>query len=973
VTAKASKSAARATRRKASAKKTARKKAAARKKAGPRGTKKAGKRSAKKKAAAAKKRGAKRKASATKKGAKKKASRKKPAAKKPSAKRAAAKRRPVKKSAAKRAKASPRKAAPGRAAGHRLTQDVRPASMDIHFDVDASTSDRYSGEVGITLQLARPCRSIELHACEMRVNGAQLRAAGEHQRGRVVAHPERETVEIVFGKPIPAGHARLELSFAAKLRGDLRGLYRARSGERQLAFSQLAATQARRTFPCFDEPAMKARYRISVTTGVANQVVSNGSIESEEIHEDGRKTVHFSATPLLSTYLVALAVGELVASRTEMCGRTPIRVWHTPGQEGLADFALEVARESLSRLEAYFGLAHPYEKLDLVAVPDFEFGAMENAGAVFFRETLLLLDPATASTAEKKRAAEVICHELAHMWYGNLVTMAWWDDLWLNEAFATWMAFEILDGWRPEWNLWQNFQHRRAAAMDADALSHTHPIYAPVKSADEAAENFDLITYEKGASVIRMIESYLGADVFRDGVRRYIRRHRESNAVAADLWNALSEAAALPVEPMVRPWLEQSGHPVVSIGREERDGLGVITLRQERHLMHRGKGPKKDGTRWPIPILARIGTGMPGETREARHLLTKAREVVPAQGADLTFIYSNANEAGFYRPNPDAGLLKDQIEELGALRPIERQGLIDHQWALVRSGHTELSGLLDLAAALGADKDPDVLAAVGAPLLSLSKRLAPDVAPASEPRLRAWVAVYFGAQVDELGWDPAPGEDAATRQRRAEIMHIVGVIGEATTLLQEAEGRAVKYLADPSTLDPNLASVVLGMAAARGDEALHESILAAMHSAKTPQDKRRMLLALGDFSDPELIARSLELCIDGSVPAQDVIFLLERLMANRHACEPTWAFVKRRWSRLRGSLPAQLGGRLIAATPALLTPAYRREVAGFFREHPLPASARALRQALERFDWYAAFRGRTGPQLEAYLSGRSLA
>jgi puromycin-sensitive aminopeptidase len=846
--------------------------------------------------------------------------------------------------------------------------------MDIHLELDPSTSDRYTGEVGITLQLGRARRSIELHACEMRVSRAQIRAAGEHRRGRIVSHPERETIEIVFDRPIPSGHARLELTFAARLRSDLRGLYGASSGERRFAFSQLAATQARRTFPCFDEPAMKSRFRISVTTGVSNRVVSNGSIENEEIHEDGRKTVHFAATAPLSTYLVALAVGDLVASETQLCGPTPIRVWHVPGREGLADFALEVARESLSRLEAYFGLAYPYPKLDLVAVPDFEFGAMENAGAVFFRETLLLLDPLSASSAEKKRAAEVICHELAHMWYGNLVTMAWWDDLWLNEAFATWMAFAILDDWRPEWKLWQSFQHRRAAALDADALRHTHPVYAPVANADEAAENFDLITYEKGASVIRMIENHLGKEVFRDGVRRYIRRHRESTAVAADLWNALSEAAAAPVERIVRPWLEQPGHPVVSIGREERDGLGVITLHQERHQMSPAKkGSAKDRSRWPIPILARIGTGMPGETRVVRHLLTRAREVIPAQGADLTFIYSNAHEAGFYRPNPDEGLLKDQIEEIHGLLPVERQGLVDHQWALVRSGHAKLSALLDLAAALGADHDPDVLAAVGVPLHSLSKRLAPDVAPSSEARLRAWVEVYFGAQVDELGWDPMPGEDEARRQRRAELLQIVGVVGEASALIEEAGVRARQYLDDPSCLDPNLTAVVLTMAAARGGADLHESIVNGMRSAKTPQDKRRLLLALGDFTDEESIRRSLELCLGGDVPVQDVVFLLARLFANRHACETTWAFVKRRWSRLARSLPPQLGSRLIEATPALLTPDYRRDVARFFREHPLPASSRVLSQALERFDWYAEFRLRVGPQLEAYLSGDSLA
>ncbi len=859
------------------------------------------------------------------------------------------------------------------ARGARLAPDVRPTSLDIQLEVDPAASDAYRGEVGVNLQLGRRRSSIELHACDIRVSRARVRVSGRQQRGRIISHPERETVEIHFDQPLPAGHARLELAFAGRLRRDLCGLYQAEVGERRFAFSQLATTHARRFFPCFDEPGMKARYRITATTSARNVVLSNSPIESEELHDDGRKTVHFAATPLLSSYLIALAVGELECSQPVFCRSNEIRVWCVPGKQGMADFALDVARESLHRLEEYFDLPYPYSKLDLLAVPDFEFGAMENPGAVFFRETLLLLDPQTATLTEQKRAAEVICHELAHMWFGDLVTMAWWDDLWLNEAFATWMAFAVLDHWKPEWKMWQTFQHRRAAALDIDALKHTHPIYAPVRSAAEATENFDLITYEKGAAVIRMVERYLGREAFREGVQLYIRRHRESNSVAADLWNALSEASGQGVESIVRPWLEQDGHPVVSISRKEKDGLGIIDLRQERLLLapprRRRTGRQVARPRWPVPLVGRIGTGRSGETRLVRHLLTRVNEQIPAHGADLTFIYANANEGAFFRPLHGQSELRDLIDELPSLKPIERQGLVDHQWALVRSGHVPLADLLDLAAALGADRDPDVLAAVSVPLLSLSKRLAPDIVPESEPRLRAWVEVYFGGQVDELGWQPAPREDDDTRLRRARILDIVGVIGEASAVLEEASRRCQCYLEDRSTLAPNLADCVVTMATMRGDAQLYERLLAAMQKARTPQEERRFLLALGDFSDPALIERSLELCLSDQVASQDVAFLLMRLFANRHACQPTWAFIKRRWSKLRKQLPPQLGSRLVASTPALLTEAYRREVADFFRENPLPAADRALQQALELFDWYAEFRTRTGPQLEAYLAG----
>jgi puromycin-sensitive aminopeptidase len=844
--------------------------------------------------------------------------------------------------------------------------------MDIHLEIDPTRSDAWRGEVGINLQLGKPRSSIELHACDIRVSRARLRSGGAELRGRIVPHPERETVEFVFDAPVQPGHARLELRFSGRLRKDLCGLYASQVGDRHYAFTQLAATHARRLMPCFDEPAMKARYRLSVLTDARNVVLSNAPIESEDLHDDGQKTVHFAATPLLSSYLLAIAIGRLESSKPIRCGDTEIRVWSVPGKRHLSNFALETAAECLKRLEEYFDLRYPYEKLDLVAVPDFEFGAMENPGAVFFRETLLLIDPATATLAEKKRAAEVICHELAHMWYGDLVTMAWWDDLWLNEAFATWMAFAILDQWMPDWCMWQNFQHRRAAALDADALRETHPIYTPVQSAAEAVENFDLITYEKGASVLRMVERYIGADLFREGVQLYIRRHRESNAVAADLWNALSEASSQRVESIVRPWLEQEGHPLVEIRRTEKDGLAVVELRQQRLLLDskkNGKGSVGAGTRWPIPMIGRIGTGKDGDTRLVRHLFSKRRELIPAHGADLTFIYGNADESGFFRPLHGESELRDLIEELPSLRAIERQGLVDHQWALVRAGKAKLAGLLDLAAALGADRDPDVLAAVHQPLLSLSRRLAPDRVPETELRLRAWVEVYYGAQVDELGWDPAADEDDATRVRRARILDILGVVGQASSVVKEAEVRCRRYLDDHSSLAPNLTDVVVNLAAMRGDRELYDALVRAMHSAATPQEEHRFMLSLAAFTDPESIDRTLELCVSDAIAVQDVAFLLIRLFDNRAACEPTWAFIKKRWQQLKRHLPPQLGGRLIAATPALLTPDYRRDVADFFGRHPLPASERALRQALERFDWYAEFRDRAGPELAAYLQG----
>jgi len=403
--------------------------------------------------------------------------------------------------------------------GHRLATDCVPVEYDLHVEVDPQDGDAYRGEVTLLLRLAQARHSVELHADALQITSARVEVGERTQQGSVRLRPDRETAVISFREALPAGIARLRIAFRSTLRSDLRGLYKARSGERRYAFTQLEAADARRFFPCFDEPAFKARFRVAVTTAVTNTVLANSPVGWEESAGEGRKTVHFLPTPPLSTYLVALAVGPLESSPPTRCGTTEIRVWHVPGKGALTAFSLEVARETLARLEKYFDLPYPYAKLDLVAAPDFEAGAMENAGAVFFRETLLLVDPDTVTLGEKKRVGEVICHELAHMWYGDLVTMAWWDDLWLNEAFATWMAFQIVDDWKPEWKMWQEFEKGRSAALSLDALASTHPIYTTVSTPAEATANFDLITYEKGAAVVRMLERYLGPKPFRAGVR----------------------------------------------------------------------------------------------------------------------------------------------------------------------------------------------------------------------------------------------------------------------------------------------------------------------------------------------------------------------------------------------------------------------------------------------------------------------
>lgn len=838
----------------------------------------------------------------------------------------------------------------------------------MHVDVDPSRGPAFQGEVSQRLQIDRPTRSIELHAADLRVARPRLTVGGRQRRGTLVPHPEVERVEVVFAEAVPAGEAVLELAFAGKLRSDLRGLYAARAGERAYALTQLEAADARRFFPCFDEPSMKARFQLSVTTSSKNTVLSNEPVAKVEPLGSGRKLVHFEPTPPLSTYLLALAVGELEASEPVRCGETEIRVWHVPGKGAMTGFALEAARECLARLEAYFDLPYPYAKLDLVAAPDFEAGAMENAGAVFFRETLLLVDPETVTLQERKRVAEVICHELAHMWYGDLVTMAWWNDLWLNEAFATWMAFHVVDAWKPEWRMWHDFQHHRAAAFSLDALDHTHPIYTEVRTPSDATENFDAITYEKGASVVRMVERFLGAEAFRAGVRAYIREHQESNAVAADLWRALSEASGRDVEPIVRPWIETPGFPLVAVKRTRVKGVPALSFSQERFRMGGAKQRERRGAEaaWPIPWVGRIGRAE-GGTRLERHLLERKRQVVTLEGAEPRFVYGNADEGGFFRPLHDAAELAALAQDGQALGAVERMGLASHQWAAVRAGRAPLASFLDLALAFGDERDPDVLATLRGPLAFCVDRLGREAGPGAQAALRGRIAGAFGPAFAALGFDPAAGEDDDVRLRRAALLSLVGELAEDPRVTAAAGARFERYLADRRSLEPNLADPVVALGARSGDAARFDALLAAATSARTPQERRRMLMALGEFRAPAQVDRALALSLTDAVGTQDVAILLTRMLGNPAAREATWAFVKQRFAKLRKRLPPMLASRPIEALPSLGTRAARRDVAAFFRANPLPTAARAVKQALERFDLDAELAERAAPELRRWL------
>lgn len=863
--------------------------------------------------------------------------------------------------------------------GYRLTPGVKPTRYRLHIRVAPEQSKRYEGDVEIEVTLAEPSSRIVLHTADLRIGAASIEAGVHTLKAKVTVHAQRETIELALKTPIPRGKAVIRLHFTGKLRADLRGLYAARAGEKRYAFTQLEAADARRFFPCFDEPSFKAVFELKVTTSLSNSVLSNAPIERIVRGVDDQVSVTFAPTPLLSTYLVALAVGPLESSEPVMCGKTPIRVYCVPGNAHLTEFALEAARECLARLERYFGVPYPYNKLDLVAVPDFEIGAMENAGAVFFRETLLIVDPKTITMSEKKRAAEVICHELAHMWYGNLVTMAWWDDLWLNEAFATWMAFHIVDQWRPEWRMWNDFGHSRSSALQLDALRNTHPIYTTVRTPEDATENFDLITYEKGASVVRMLERYLGPKVFREGVRRYIRTHREGNTVASDLWEALSAASGNNVEHVVRPWIEQAGFPLLRLRRGRGKGKPVMLWSQERFhadAMRLGKGAKgnsKEPPNWPIPWVGRVAEPRRGKSRLERSLLTGKSGSVSLDHDTARYVYGNAEEGGFFRPLHAPAELARLSQHAAELLAIERLGLVSHQWALVQAGYAPIDSFLSLTQQLGDEQDADVLAALAGGLYDVVDHVVDESDQELRGSLQAWMGSVFARGFDRVGWHAAANERDDVRLRRAELVSLLGEVAEWQPLVTAAGDLCEKFLADRTTLEANLADPIVRLGARVGDRDRYDTYLVASLKSETPQERRRFRMGLADFRDPALLLRTCRMCLTEDVPTQDVALLLARLLGNRYAKEATWAFIKTHWPKLKKRMPTMLLGRLVEATPALGDMKHARDVAAFFEQNPIPTATRALRQALERFKLQNELRKAAAPRLRAFLKANARA
>ncbi len=837
----------------------------------------------------------------------------------------------------------------------RLTTDVRPVRYRARLTVDLAAR-AFTGEATLQLRLDRPTVELVLHGAGLQVSRASIHAGGLTLEASVRAVEASETLVLTLPAELPAGEAAVELAWSGAFCDGLRGLYLAGP---ELAATQFEAADARRVFPCLDEPGFKAPWQLTVEAAAEHTVLSNAVVE--RVDSPGATRVHrFAETPPLPTYLVALVVGRLEGGPPGDAGGVPVRTWSVPEKVGLSAFGQEVALQVLPRLTDYFGLPYAFGKLDQVGLPDFEAGAMENAGLVTYREVALLLDPTTASLPQRKRVAEVVTHELAHQWFGNLVTMTWWDDLWLNEAFATWMAAVVVDQWRPDWRVWLEFGQGKAAALGLDALRSTHPIHAEVRTVAEATAAFDLITYEKGGAVLRMIEGYLGAQVFRDGIRRYMRRHAGGSAVADDLWRALGEASGQPVLALAQAWIGRPGFPLV------RAALDGATLRLTQRRFFSRPGDDDPEARWPVPVVLRYAVG--GLVRERRLLLEGAGAEVALEGPP-DWLVVNGGSTGVYRVAPDADMLAALRAHLPDLTPAERVGLLSDEWALVRCGERPVEAWLDLAAACGGETDHAVLDELVARLSALEHRL---VADADRPRLQAFVRDLLGGAFARLGWEPAAGEGDEPRLTRAALVRAVGLVARHPAAAVEAATRLDRFTAgDRGALEPNLQDAAVAMAARAGDAARFASFQALFAQEVEPAFRRRWLLALAAFEDQALAARAVDLAMGDGVPLQDWASFAAGLLSNRTARGPFWSRLRAEWPAVEARLAnaPMLLRRVVEAVASLTDAQHLEEARAFFEANPVEPARAAVEQTLERLAEEVALRQRCSGAIGAWLAG----
>ncbi len=871
--------------------------------------------------------------------------------------------------------ASPVEDAPPARDDGRLPALATPVHYAISLDVDP-TQPRFHGVASIDVDVPHPTAHIVLHGRDLNVTDVSAtfgsKAVGGTSAARV-AHGGIEPEELVlsFAEPLPKGRATLTLTYDAPFAADLSGLYRVKEGANWYAFTQFESTDARRAFPCFDEPALKATYDLSIRAPSGMLAVAN---TPERAHDDdaGATRYEFATTPPLSSYLVAFAVGDFDV-RQGTKDPVPVRIITVKGKAFLGDFALDATAGLVRKLGEYFALPYPFPKLDIVAVPDFAAGAMENPGLITFRESLLLLDPKHTSLDAQREASITIAHELAHIWFGDLVTMRWWDDVWLNEGFATWMETRATDAWRPEYAVHTEAVAQAQHVMDLDSLASARAVRQPVVTRNEIEESFDGISYEKGAAVLAMIEHWVGEDAFQRGVRDYVRAHAWKNATADDLLGALDRASGRNVTAMAGTFLNRPGVPVVAVKSSCSGGKASFDLTQSawRPL---GAPPASEASTWSIPVCLHPGNGKDECTD-----LTEAHSVFASKGGCGVPTFPNASEAGYYRfslPERDARALARDASHLDSA---SRVGLVSNLWAEARAGGLSPDVLLDVLPAFDRETDGRVVIELVNTLYGIDHTLVDD---AARPAFRAYVTARMAAQKSRLGWQRKGGDDDGSALARPRVLQILGEVAHDAATIREAERIATQWLADPTSVDADVAPIAVHIAAAHGDGALWDQLRVAAKSAKTPANRIIALQALGAFEDPKVLTRTFDLVLTDEVKMQDVRYVLGSrrdptltVFARTEGARTLFGWLSTHWEAARAKLPGDLAWTYARVLEGVSSAGERDAELAFLQPHmaDVGSAKRPLAEEAEAATTRVELRAHGAPSVTRFLSAKGAA
>ena len=844
--------------------------------------------------------------------------------------------------------------APEASADLRLGDDVVPVFQSIHLTLDAG-QESYRGSVSIELMVKAPVEVFHFHSEGPELTSLRLTTGGEPVD---VEHAPLgdDVVEVMAKSPLAEGKYLLEIDFTNLFDTKATSLYRAEVGEHAYTFTQFEATDAREAFPCWDEPRFKFPYQMTLTVPEAHMAVANMPVE-EESEAEGRRTTVFAKSPPMPSYLLALATGPF--EEVDMPGLgVPARILTVQGQIGLTSMAVEVTPPILKALEAYFGSPYPYRKLDFIAVPEFWPGAMENPGLITYADRLLVIDPATATARQRRSQAGVIAHELAHQWFGNLVTMEWWDDLWLNESFADWMGDKITHQIFPDLGVDISSTMSGQRIMIGDARETSVAIRQPVISTDNMMQDVGL-AYAKGKTVLAMFERWLGEETFRRGVLDYLKAREWKNATAADLWKALAKASGKPIDASLATFIDQPGVPRVSVAEL---GEGKVRLSQQRF---RNFGAKSEDLQWRIPVVLRFGAGDAVHTKSVL-LDQPAMDVDLGVEGPLQWLHPNGETRGYYRWSVSADALKALAEQgLPHLTAIERINLVSNSSALLQAGEIDGGTFLSVLTRLAGDPEPMVVSAVMNELSLVETAFVPD---ALKGAYGAWIGAAFGPALERFGTEKQDGEAETVGLVRPRLLGLMAREAQDQEVLAHFRDLGKTLLTEPSGVDPTLSGLALWAVVKDGDAKMFEDMQKRAETAETPTLRSRYLGALGTFEDPALQQRAMSYALEGPIRPNEIFNVIGGIGRTEEGQDKLFQFILDNWDLIGEKLPPQF--RAFMPRMAGGCSKDRLQVAeDFFAqpEHQGPGVDRAMDRVRETVRDCVALRERESASVGAFL------